>query len=753
MDEMMMNEIKESEGESQSQSLSEPQFYKITQELQDILEAHQKWLATKGKSGQQADLSGYDFQGLDLTGANLLNTKLQGANFTGANLLRADFRDANLEDADLSQSKNLLGSQLGGTVLSRAMLPEQITEFTPVEKIAEVAKYANPIFYSILLTCVYLWLTIATTKDADLLALSTTTSLPIIGGKISIAGFYWFGSLLLIALYFYLHLSLQQLWVTLAILPAIFTDGRRIDQVVYPWLFNWLVLPHFSQLRDNLPVFYRLKLYIPILLAWAFVPLTLIAMCLRYLSRHDWTITLIQIALIITTLWFAMTSLYWSGITIEGRTLIKERKKIIINWITPLGGGLLLLVISFGVIHADFDKRNYDIRRLVPLGFNMVGFRPYVANFIGSDISTKPANWNGSEIASVTGASLAGVNLRYAKAARAFLVNAILIKTDLREADLSRADLRGAEIRSGQLQKANLEGAHLAGADLYEAKLNNARLYGANLQNTMMMYTDLTEAELQKVNLQGADLTFAKLNNANGLGSKFQGAKIDGAQFVRANLRGANFEGARVWGSDFKSSQLNKANFKSSNLRAVHLEEAFLDGADFQEADLQGAYLFKAKGITKPQITVARNWILAHYDQNTIELLGLTPDHEERVKKEDFSGLNLRRINLHGADIQGQDFQRTDLEGADLQNANLLKTKLQGANLKGANLQGARPWAANLEGAVLREANLRGAFLQEANLKGADLTRADLRGADLRQAIGLTKEQLNSAIIDDNTQL
>ena len=58
----------------------------------------------------------------------------------------------------------------------------------------------------------------------------------------------------------------------------------------------------------------------------------------------------------------------------------------------------------------------------------------------------------------------------------------------------------------------------------------------------------------------------------------------------------------------------------------------------------------------------------------------------------------------------------------------------------------------------LRQALLRDADLPEAHLNGADLQRAkleeaNLRGADLREVKGLTKEQIESASIDDGTKL
>src|ERR1700722_19594816 len=74
-----------------------------------------------------------------------------------------------------------------------------------------------------------------------------------------------------------------------------------------------------------------------------------------------------------------------------------------------------------------------------------------------------------------------------------------------------------------------------------------------------------------------------------------------------------------------------------------------------------------------------------------------------------------------------------DLSGAKVRRTNLSHTNLSRANLSHADLTGA---------------NLRG-----ANLADAILTGTILRGADLSGVINLTKEQLASAVVDDETIL
>lgn len=157
---------------------------------------------------------------------------------------------------------------------------------------------------------------------------------------------------------------------------------------------------------------------------------------------------------------------------------------------------------------------------------------------------------------------------------------------------------------------------------------------------------------------------------------------------------------------------------------------------------------------------------------------------QKQGKKPDFSGTNLRQMNLSGMYLSGAffietnlsqvnfnqailtganfseaDLNEANLRGANLGEAHLIKAKLgqanlsgtylgqanlRGAELKQTNLMGANLCGANLCGANLCGANLRGANLSQAELVWADLSHADLREADLSQA-DLSEADLNRA--------
>ena len=71
-------------------------------ELRQLLEAHDKWVLSDGKDGEQADLSN-----IDLFQAVLMRANLQGAKLRGASL-----EEANLQGATLIGAKGLTPKQL-----------------------------------------------------------------------------------------------------------------------------------------------------------------------------------------------------------------------------------------------------------------------------------------------------------------------------------------------------------------------------------------------------------------------------------------------------------------------------------------------------------------------------------------------------------------------------------------------------------------------------------------------------------------
>lgn len=101
--------------------------------------------------------------------------------------------------------------------------------------------------------------------------------------------------------------------------------------------------------------------------------------------------------------------------------------------------------------------------------------------------------------------------------------------------------------------------------------------------------------------------------------------------------------------------------------------------------------------------------------------------------------LDLRQVDLRGAQMAGVQLKNctlagSNLQGADLQGANLTNSDLQGVDLRGADLSGA-----DLEGVLLMGADLRDCSMRRARLAAAEFWRVGLpparvAGLDLRGA-------------------
>ena len=214
-----------------------------------------------------------------------------------------------------------------------------------------------------LLACVYSWWTIATTTGLNLLTNSATSPLPIIGTEIPIAWFYWAAPIILITLFVYLHFYLQHLWALLAQLPAIFPDGKRLDQRAYPWLLTGIVRRHFDLLKKDRylpdkkdensldgepetwkprPAITHLKEWVTILLAWWVVPVTLLAFALRYLPRHEVWGTAFHVALLVASIWGAISFYGLAAITLRG-----EPSRLHRHWVMRLKAWLSAYMAHF----------------------------------------------------------------------------------------------------------------------------------------------------------------------------------------------------------------------------------------------------------------------------------------------------------------------------------------------------------------------------------------------------------------------
>lgn len=121
---------------------------------------------------------------------------------------------------------------------------------------------------------------------------------------------------------------------------------------------------------------------------------------------------------------------------------------------------------------------------------------------------------------------------------------------------------------------------------------------------------------------------------------------------------------------------------------------------------------------------------------------------------------NLFSVNLMAAQLLDAQMTAATLTNARLQTAILVNARLGGASLTNALLQGSFLGGADLTNTILAGAQLVGANVDGTNFQGAFMVletvpkplRVNLSGVDLSRAMGLTQEQLDEAICDDQTK-
>ena len=608
----------------------------ITPELRATLDLHRLWLQTNGKEGQRADLEGcfltrFDLRKVQLSKGNLQETYLDEADLSDAQLVGADLRNANfagarlhganLRDANLIGALHLQVHQLARSDLTQAKLPADVAQFEDLDNLSTATRNTARVFLFMIVACIFSWLTVANTTDVGLLTNTAISTMPVIGTSLPIVGFYIASPIALLAIYIYFHINWTRLWEGLALLPAVFPDGRRLDQAVYPWLLNGLIFFHFRHLRSARPPFAWIQLALTIGLGWVLVPYTISEIWFRYLSRQDWFVTFIIIMALTLASWLMLHSFCIADCIFRNNKRLFLKTEIVCVGLSCFLF-FCLLILSYGSMHGFPNISKAQGYQIVLSDKEPAYIRTRFGRFANlreSDVSVKPANWSNTwncketELYLVKGAFLRRRNLRYANAQKAFLVNA-----DLQYAQLPGADLEEADLRLAHLAFANLQQANLIHARLDKAKLGGANLQGACLWNSFLKEVDFNDPPL--------------------------GHELNGNIF-QANLQGAL------------------------------LREAYIEGANF----------IGVRGLTEEQVRSAYGWPLAYYGPDLLVKLGFPENHYSRVKGKDLSNYNLQRadfnysdlqgFNLSGADLQDSDFYKAKLKGADLRRANLQGAK------------------------------------------------------------------------------
>ncbi len=529
----------------------------------DLNGAHLDNARFHGCDFTEATLNDCSLEDADLSKSTFDRANLQRVRLRGALLEQTMFRDADLRGADLEKTRGLLPDQLAGADLTDAKLPEGALKDDSLDLLAERARNAKRQLLFLLAGCVYALLTVGTTTDTNLIGDSAAVALLIVRAKVSIVWFYCAAPAVLVTFQIYFLLYLQRMWESLALLPAVFPDGRPVDRRVYPWLLNGLVRTYFFQLRNRPLPFSALQSGVSVFVAFWLVPPTLLLLWARYLVRHDWLGTGLQVLLLGLSCAAALVFHRLAAHTLRGKSRLDPAYGV---WKTERSavGGIALVAVFFGVLSygviegvrlpresesRSTENTEFRIDMLrpthwAPRAFDLIGYFPF-ADLDEQKLSRFPPDAEG-DLSQVEPARLQGADLRNAS-----LVGAVLAKADLRGTNLSGADLFNADLRSinitpdefaecrtsfvgSNLGKANLEDAFLRSADLTNASLMGAKLARATLIDANLDNANLMEADLRGAILVDASLDGAELDEADVTGADFTSATITLAQVIMA---------------------------------------------------------------------------------------------------------------------------------------------------------------------------------------------------------------------------
>jgi uncharacterized protein YjbI with pentapeptide repeats len=235
---------------------------------------------------EEANLTQAKLWGADLSGASLHRSKLQDANLWGADLTNATLLEANLRNADLGGTSGLQVQALARANTSNATLPDDVARFEGLEIVEAASQSARKLFITLGLGCAYAALAIST-KSAE----GDTLTLPFVQVDIGLWGFYHVVPVLLALAFGYFHLQMQRVWDEMAQLPAIFPDGKAIDQKVHPWLVTGIARVHIPFVRDDPVRFFPLQWLVALVMAWGLVPLTQGYFVVRFIDRYrEWAL-------------------------------------------------------------------------------------------------------------------------------------------------------------------------------------------------------------------------------------------------------------------------------------------------------------------------------------------------------------------------------------------------------------------------------------------------------------------------------
>lgn len=475
-----------------------------------------------------------------ITNASFNNSHLEQVTFEDSELSDTTFHNAYLKDADFKNSKGLNSDNLAGSDVTNSALPEEIMKFEGIRVTDESSLICRKILFILILGCIYSWITIATTSDAALLTNSVSFVLPIVGIKMSGIGYYLTAPLILLCIHIYLLLNVHNHWNLSSGLPAIFPDGKRLDEKLYPWLGNKTASFHLKLTKPFRDRIFELQALLMLLLFYILCPITLGLFLLKTFKINNLYISLMHSTVFTIDMFISMIFMDISKQVLTLRRRLMGKFNISLRSHYPFLIVMVLFIPLFVIIYntPNFFYLNANLRN---------------ANLKWEDLS---------------GVDLSGANL---------------IEANLHGANLENANLRGADLRGADVTLANLIHANIQNANLIEIKGISINFFSEVNNFMLALYSDTTILKygLRKNHnkrILEKNLSGYRFHSGNLIGADFNDFNLKNANFVDRDLKDAKFDGANLVGANLSSvknltnDQIAKAIIDSTTILPAYLK-------------------------------------------------------------------------------------------------------------------------------------------------------------------------------------
>jgi uncharacterized protein YjbI with pentapeptide repeats len=468
------------------------------------------------------------------------------------------------------------------------------------DAVNESARQVGTSMLTLLVTCSYLLITVATVSH-EMLLRESGVRLPLFNIDLPIRRFFEVAPMLVLLLHAHVLVLIEALrrrvarWqlypgsATVLLYPGApvqrMTLGRRdrglrflfdlifVTSIVFPYLVFLVIevqyLPNRSPASFFHAVVVTLDLVLIVLLLWV-IPVRNEKASGRPPGRvsRPWPVRLWAVASSVVLIALALAApWYLLGCDDLRRLQVRDRVLVLAGPSPEVEAALLERGVTREDIHREYsqgldlsgrDLRRADLRGSKLYRVKLRGADLSHAQLDGADLSGADLNPKGFE--TWRGAGLPAGPTRWQalgelEGRRTRLVGAHLVGTILIDAEALQADFSAATLDEAHLEGARLSAAVFDGASLRRAGLGAADLVGAKARNADLSEADLSAAVWRQGHLTGSNLTSARL-----IAADLRGTRMSLTRFHGSDLRAADL-GTSMFGADFRRANLWKARF------------------------------------------------------------------------------------------------------------------------------------------------------------------------------------------------